>query len=365
VRFLGNRAFITTFRNIDPLFAIDLSDPVHPESIGHITLPGFTSYMQLIDQNHLLTIGQNTPGGSIGPTQVSLFDISDLTQPIRIAEYTFEQFTFSEAQIDHHAFGYYADLGLLAIPVSQAHTERVDLDGDGYRETSRIVQENTLAIFHVDPNATDPSARLVPSGEIAHDANVRRSGYIGDKLYSIGDDAVKVIDVSAPNTVIAQVTIASATVLPPILQVNGPFVRYPITPTNLPSHPQQLVTKPIDPQATVEGHDHPNERVRTLAAVPQLYFGLNDGAVSQTRRDSKSHSLPTDHALQHFNRNELDSRADIHGTWSTKPETVTHGNFEDDPADCSAVDEAFDALTTWTITLRKRSHAKLAAFNVF
>jgi hypothetical protein len=44
-----------------------------------------------IDQNHLLTIGQNTPGGAIGPTQVSLFDISDLTQPLRIAEYTFER----------------------------------------------------------------------------------------------------------------------------------------------------------------------------------------------------------------------------------------------------------------------------------
>ena len=119
VRFLGNRAFVTTFRNVDPLFAIDLSDPTHPESIGHITIPGFTSYMQLIDQNHLLTIGQNTPGGSYGPTQVSLFDITDLTQPLRIAEYTFERFTTSEAQVDHHAFGYYAEHGLLAMPVAE------------------------------------------------------------------------------------------------------------------------------------------------------------------------------------------------------------------------------------------------------
>ena len=67
VRFLGDRAFVTTFRNIDPLFAIDLTDPANPESVGHITLPGFTSYMHLVDENHLLTVGRNTPVGQQRP----------------------------------------------------------------------------------------------------------------------------------------------------------------------------------------------------------------------------------------------------------------------------------------------------------
>jgi uncharacterized secreted protein with C-terminal beta-propeller domain len=116
VRFLGDRAFVTTFRTVDPLFAIDLSDPTRPESVGHITLPGFTSYMHLVDENHLLTVGRNTPPGNAGPTQVSLFDISDLTQPLRIAEYTFERFSTSEAEVDHHAFGYFAEHGLLGMP---------------------------------------------------------------------------------------------------------------------------------------------------------------------------------------------------------------------------------------------------------
>src|SRR5262249_41603345 len=102
VRFMGDRAFITTFRDVDPLFAIDLSDPAHPESVGHITIPGYTSYMQLIDANHLLTVGCNTPSGAMGPTQVALFDISNLLQPIRVAEYTFERFSTSEAELDHH-----------------------------------------------------------------------------------------------------------------------------------------------------------------------------------------------------------------------------------------------------------------------
>ena len=205
VRFLGDRVFVTTFRDIDPLFAIDLTDPANPKSVGHITLPGFTSYMHLVDENYLLTVGRNTPVGQSGPTQVSLFDITNLQQPRRIAEYTFARFSTSEAELDHHAFGYYAEHGLLGMPVARVFVERVDEDGDGYRETRRTVQENLLAVFSVDADATNPAERLVLSGEIEHDTPVRRSGYIGDKLYSIASDSIKVVDVAALNTVIATV----------------------------------------------------------------------------------------------------------------------------------------------------------------
>ncbi|RIK70744.1 MAG: hypothetical protein DCC67_20590, partial [Planctomycetota bacterium] len=108
IRFMGERAFLTTARTIDPLFAVDLSDPADPRAIGHLTLPGFSTYMQMIDETHLLTVGQNTPTGFGGPTQVALFDVSDLAQPRRIDEYTFQRFSTSEAQVDHHAFGYFA-----------------------------------------------------------------------------------------------------------------------------------------------------------------------------------------------------------------------------------------------------------------
>jgi uncharacterized secreted protein with C-terminal beta-propeller domain len=207
VRFLGDRAFITTFRNIDPLFAIDLTDPTRPESVGHITLPGFTSYMHLVDQNHLLTVGRNTPAGNSGPTQVSLFDISNLLQPLRIAEYTFERFSTSEAELDHHAFGYYAEHGLLGMPVARVFIERVDLDGDGYRETRRSVRRDDLAVFSVDADAANPADRLILETEIEHGTPVRRSGYIGDKLYSIANDSVKVVDVADLDTLIAELIV--------------------------------------------------------------------------------------------------------------------------------------------------------------
>jgi Beta propeller domain len=207
VRFLGNTAFVTTFRNIDPLFAIDLTDPARPESVGHITLPGFTSYMHLIDEDHLLTVGRNTPTGGSGPTQVSLFDISNLLQPLRVAEYTFERFSTSEAELDHHAFGYYAEHGMLGMPVARVFIERVDLDGDGYRETRRSVRRDDLAVFSVDADAANSADRLVLETAIEHGTPVRRSGYIGDKLYSIANDSVKVVDVADLDTLIAELIV--------------------------------------------------------------------------------------------------------------------------------------------------------------
>jgi uncharacterized secreted protein with C-terminal beta-propeller domain len=210
VRFLGDRAFVSTFRSVDPLFAIDLADPTRPESVGHVTLPGYTSYMHLVDENHLLTVGRNTPVGFSGPTQVALFDISNLAQPLRVAEYTFARFSTSEAEIDHHAFGYYAVHGLLGMPVSRTYYVRIDSDGDGYRETSQAVTEYELAVFTVDVSATEADQRLALAGEISHDSLVRRSGYIGDKLYSVANDSVIVVDVSAPNDVIAELVVATS-----------------------------------------------------------------------------------------------------------------------------------------------------------
>lgn len=203
VRYLGDRAFVTTFRNVDPLFGLDLSDPQKPRSLGHLTLPGFSSYMQLIDATHLLTVGQNTPNGFRGPTQVALFDVSDLAQPLRIDEFTFPRFSISEAELDHHAFGYYAEHGLLAIPTSRRYVERVDEDGDGYREARQWVDEYQLAILGIDTAANLPSERGVQLlGEIEHDRPVRRSGFIDRMLYSIANDSVQVVDVADPATVI-------------------------------------------------------------------------------------------------------------------------------------------------------------------
>ena len=204
VRFMGPRAFLVTFQNVDPLFALDMSDPQQPRVLGHLTLPGFSSYLQLIDDTHLLTVGYNTPLGNSGPIQVSLFDVADLLHPRQVDEYTFERFSSSEAAVDHHAFGYFARHGLFALPSARSYVERVDQNGDGYRETSRWLTEYELMVFRVDVTAAPgTNLGLTKVAEIAHDSPVRRSGYIDDKLYSIADNSVHVMDVTAPGVILA------------------------------------------------------------------------------------------------------------------------------------------------------------------
>src|SRR5690606_15403164 len=102
-----------------------------------------------------------------------------------------------------HAFGYYATHGLLAMPVAKQRVERVDEDGDGYRETSQWIRESALAVFHIDASAASENDRLGLLAELTHESTVRRSGFIGDKLYSIAAESIQVVDVADPATVLA------------------------------------------------------------------------------------------------------------------------------------------------------------------
>src|SRR5438552_4654225 len=129
-RFVGDVAFAVTFRYVDPLVTLDLSDPAHPKKVAELTLPGFSTYLQPIDANHLLAIGVELPllsGGrpdwSRRSLELSLFDVTDLAKPSRTRQALVgTSWGYSEALWDHHAFNWYrpdpTKPGLLAIPFS-------------------------------------------------------------------------------------------------------------------------------------------------------------------------------------------------------------------------------------------------------
>ena len=60
-RFLGDKGYVVTFRQVDPLFTFDLSDPAHPRKVGELKVPGFSTYIHPLDENHLLTMGVYVP----------------------------------------------------------------------------------------------------------------------------------------------------------------------------------------------------------------------------------------------------------------------------------------------------------------
>ena len=97
-RFLGKRAYLVTFQQVDPFFVVDLSDPTSPKVLGDLNIPGFSDYLQPYDENHIIGIGKDTTpnpqeNGMARPTglKIALFDVTnpaaaDRALPVRIPE---------------------------------------------------------------------------------------------------------------------------------------------------------------------------------------------------------------------------------------------------------------------------------------
>ncbi len=120
-RFFDDHAFVVTFRQVDPLFAIDLSDPRDPQIMGELKVLGFSSYLHPVGDDHLLAIGRDADeNGRVNGLQVSLFDVSDLNNPSLVDQFLITPeggWSWSAAEWDHHAFAYFAESGVLSIPV--------------------------------------------------------------------------------------------------------------------------------------------------------------------------------------------------------------------------------------------------------
>jgi uncharacterized secreted protein with C-terminal beta-propeller domain len=140
VRMIGNDGYVVTFKQVDPLFTLDLSDPAHPAVLGELTIPGYSAYLHPVSDNLLLGIGQNVDPQTNEPTgtQVSLFDVSDLKNPTRLYSLPLGQ-GWSAAESDHHAFLYWPATGLVVVPFGQQavgmHVSRTS----GITELGRIV----------------------------------------------------------------------------------------------------------------------------------------------------------------------------------------------------------------------------------
>ena len=200
VRFIGDRGYVSTFRQVDPLFVIDLANPAKPRVVGELKVPGFSSYLHPLDATHLLGIGRDVDPdtGRVLGLQLSIFDVGNPVNPKRTATYTFAGDgwqSWSAALWDHHALSWFAQQGILALPVQQ---------GDWWEGS------NGLVVFKVDTNSAEGFTNL---GEITHDGPVQRSVRIGEFLYSVSAGQVKVHRLDAPTVEVAS-TRLTATVDP-------------------------------------------------------------------------------------------------------------------------------------------------------
>lgn len=195
VRFVGDRGYVSTFKQVDPLFVIDLANPARPRVVGELKVPGFSSYMQPLDDTHLLGVGRDVDPdtGRVRGLQLSIFDVGDPANPRRTATYTFEGdgwASWSAALWDHHALSWFPTQGILALPVQQ---------GSWWTGSSGLV------VFKVDLAGEAGFTKL---GEISHSTDVQRSIRIGEFLYSVSSSEVKVHRLADPEAQVAAVNLA-------------------------------------------------------------------------------------------------------------------------------------------------------------
>jgi len=110
VRFMGDKGFVVTFLQTDPLYTLDLSDPANPSKVGELSIDGFSQYMHLVDDNRLLTIGRDADSNGVQQgIMIELFDISDFANPTLASKLTIgDSSYYSEALSNHKAFIYRA-----------------------------------------------------------------------------------------------------------------------------------------------------------------------------------------------------------------------------------------------------------------
>ncbi|MFT5504726.1 MAG: putative secreted protein with C-terminal beta-propeller domain [Gammaproteobacteria bacterium] len=121
-RFFNDKAFVVTFRQVDPLFGFNLSDPTNPRIVSELKIPGFSTYIHPLSENLLITIGEDGDEfGSNNDIAIKLFDVSDLSNMRLLDNFVpgpNSGYSWSAASWDHHSFNYHAEANMLVIPFS-------------------------------------------------------------------------------------------------------------------------------------------------------------------------------------------------------------------------------------------------------
>jgi uncharacterized secreted protein with C-terminal beta-propeller domain len=163
VRFEGDAGYVVTFRQVDPLFTVDLSDPAAPRVAGELPLLGYSAYLHPLGGGRLLGVGRDaTATGMTTGAAVSLFDVSDLAQPKLLSRATVPD-GFSDVEWDHHAFLWWPKAALAVIPVSAGEFS----GAIGYGVADTVAERGRVA----QPGVT-------------------RSLVIGDRLYTVSPGGV-------------------------------------------------------------------------------------------------------------------------------------------------------------------------------
>jgi len=182
-RFDGDRAYIVTFEQVDPLFIVDLSDPANPTALGELEVPGWSNYLQVLDNGRLFSLGVDD-----GRVALSLFDVADPTAMSLLSRVHLGvegRSSWSEGNYDEKAISLFEDEGLVLVPFQ--YSETVD---------DQWLYHRALQIVEMDDDA------LTLRGVIHQGDHIRRATRLGaDNIVSVSNEELvtaSLADLDAP-----------------------------------------------------------------------------------------------------------------------------------------------------------------------
>ena len=167
-RLLDDVGFAVTFRQVDPFYVIDLSDPTNPTLAGELKIPGFSTYLHPIGEDRVLGIGQDaTEEGQVTGFKVSLFNVSDPTNPLEVATWTVDNAN-SPAEYDHRAFQIIGSTAIIPLQSWQG-----DFNGAVLLEIGAETITEVGRVTHV-PESTEPTSdcRPIEQSELSEDTEL-------------------------------------------------------------------------------------------------------------------------------------------------------------------------------------------------
>ena len=175
VRFMGKKAYMVTFRQVDPLFVLNMADPKNPFIEGELKIPGYSDYLHPYDDDHLIGFGRQTDG--VQGIKISMFDVSDVKKPKELFNTVIPN-AYSELNSNHKALLFSKEKNIFAFPISMHYPNNF----------------NGLYAYGID---LDKGFTL--RGEVTHNdlatsdysKQIQRSLYIGDVLYTVSMAAIK------------------------------------------------------------------------------------------------------------------------------------------------------------------------------
>ncbi|MBJ6764593.1 beta-propeller domain-containing protein [Myxococcaceae bacterium JPH2] len=201
-RFVGPRGYVVTFRQVDPLYTFDLSDPAHPRKVGELKVPGYSTYLHPLDETHLIALGEYIPENGDWRSRalkLSLFDVSDMAHPVEaFSQLVGTAYGWSEAVYEHKAFNYFPAKKLLAIPFSD-YSNAWDY-WSGFRSELRVFSVDAATGFTAKGALSMSDVYVMQQ---SHDwtwywtPTVRRSVMADDYVYAITDAGMRVAKVDS------------------------------------------------------------------------------------------------------------------------------------------------------------------------